>query len=292
MSKTVFGAELGKPSTQTILPVMGKPSARIYGFLLIPEETFDGTEVEYATADGNVPIETVTMSTYGVISGGRTGIGRVNALPVQQYVAAVWDDNDLVSAEGNRGTPKRCPWAGLTQFVSAQEGFFHRYIQASNSNFVERLQLGTLIDSLVFGMNVANSGSVPGPTPPDGSDAAMTWTAKIGQATLVGECPYFDFNWVTLFQSKYKVDEGTNVPVPMRMSITSVPAGFKAFLVNRPTVIPGTNLTYDTVRIVAIGGSDITTGDYEFEFLIETDQGSTPVTLTLTVTAAQNASTG
>lgn len=287
MSKTSFGLPLSKPSVQTVLPVMGKPSAQIYGFLLIPEETFDGTESYYATADGNVPVETVTLPIHNVISGGRPNIGRVDT-QVTQYMAAVWDDNELVSAV-NRGQTLNAPWAGLTQFLSTETGFYHRYIQASNSNFVERLQLGTLIDGLVFGMD--SNAATPTPNPPTGDDATLNWTAKVGQASLVGECPYFDFAWTTLFDSHSKVDS-TNTPIPQRLEVVTVPDGFKAFLVNRPTVVTGSNLTFDTVRIVVVDASNLTSTDYQFEFLIVTDQGSVPVTLTLTVEVALAASTG
>lgn len=282
MSKTTFGRPLDFPVKQTVLPVIAKPSGRIYGFLMIPLTQFDGSETEYTTADGTMPLTTVTMPTHNKIVQGREVIGHSSSMPVQQYVAAAWDDNELVSAD-NRGTNiVRRPWVDQSGFIDvADSGFAGTFFSQATSGWQARLQLGTLVESLIFGTPTTTV--TPAPNPDLEPEVSMNWIARISQSVMTGECPFFRMNWLQLFNIKLDKDKANNY-VPQRLNIVQVPAGFKAFLVKTPTVIPGTNVFYDTLQIVIIDKS-LVAGDYDFNFSVEVEgHQPVPVTLTLTIT--------
>lgn len=340
-----FGRPLVKPSKQTILVAMGKPSGKIYGYFSIAETTFTGTETSFTMLDGVVPIESITHPTFqhptantraeglpdgqDYMTGGRLNIARTNSPVVGQYMAAVWDDADLTKAQlvhrygtnakvqtGLRGeiingsvsgitnytmlkgqddaglaTPNSLdiPWNGFANFIDVSHtGYAHFWISALNYTH-DRLTLGALIQSLTLGMaSVPTSFDPEPPVPPnpENPDATMRWFANVSQSALVGACPYFDFNWVTLFQSKNQKYVNSCLVIPQNIVPTTVPAGFKVFFVNGPTVVTGTQVTYDTLRVMLIDPDAAPAGDYVFQFDVTTDQGSSPVTLTLTIAQA------
>lgn len=339
-----FGRPLDKPSKQTILVAMGRPSGKIYGYFSIAETTFDGTETEFTMPDGKVPVQSITHPTYqhptantrnaglsdgkNYMTGGRLNIARTNSPVVGQYMAAVWDDAELTKAQkvhrfgtnssnpsGLRGAPVgsfgsavtnyrmqkgqedigqavpgslTVPWSGFSNFVDVSHtGYAHLWVSALNLT-QDRLTLGALIQSLTLGMgSVAANFDPEPPVPPvvDNPDATMRWFANISESALVGECPYFDFNWVTLFQAKNQQYVNSRLVIPQTIKPTTVPEAFKVFLVGSPTVVTGTNVTYDTLRVLLVDPSKAPAGDYEFEFDVSTDQGTTQVKLTLTVAA-------
>lgn len=337
-----FGRPLDKPSKQTILVAMGRPSGKIYGYFSIAETTFDGTETTFTMPDGDVPVQSITHPSYqhptantrnaglpdgqNYMTGGRLNIARTNSPIVGQYMAAVWDDAELTKAQtvhrfGTneaspsmlRGAPQNnfqssvknyrmqkgqadiglpvpnartIPWTGFTNFVDASHtGYAHLWVSALNLT-QDRLTLGALIQSLTLGMASTPTTFVPEPPVPpvvDNPDATMRWYANVQQSALVGECPFFDFNWVALFQSKNQRYVNSCLVIPQRINVVTVPAGFKVFLVGAPTIVTGTNATYDTLRVLMVDPSVVPAGDYVFEFEVVTDQGTEAVTLTLTI---------
>lgn len=290
-NRTAFGLSLEKPSSQTVLPVIGKPSGRLYGYFSIAKTTFNGDETSFTMPDGDVPVTTVTHPTFGTILSGRQNISRTALPVVGQYMAACWSDAELIRANRAHTYPEGVqyiPWSGFSNFIDiSYTGYSHEWIQALNG-YEDRLVLSALFSSLTKGMDATAQGYDPDPSvppTPDNPNATMQWYANVTGTALVGECPYFDFNWVTLFQSKNQMYNNSTAVIPQSITPTTVPAGFKVFLVNSPTVVPGTNVTYDTLRVMLLDAAQAPAGTYVFEFDVTTDQGSAPVTLTVTITA-------
>lgn len=322
-----FGRPLVKPSKQTILVVMGAPSGSIFGYFSIAETTFDGTETSFTMPDGTVPIQSITHPSFqhptfntraaglpdgqDYLTGGRLNIARTNSPVVGQYMAAVWPDSELLKARtvhrygagnpvqaGIRGGAQAVPgagaltipWNGFSNFVDVSMlGYAHYWVNALNTT-EDRLTLGVLVQSLTLGMASVPANfdpNTPIPPDPENPNATMRWYANVSQSALIGACPYFDFNWVNLFQSKNKQYRNSTTVIPQSITPTTVPPGFKVFLVGtNPTVVVGTNVTYDTLRVMLIDPDAAPPGDYEFAFTVSTDQGSAQVTLTLTVAQA------
>ena len=282
-NKLSFDLPLAAPITQTIVPVVSNPTGIIYGYYIIAATTFDGSERELALDPVPVPITTVSLPTFGRIHGGKELIGGLTGSAVQQYMAVVYPDNELVSCHAGRQV-QSAPWLAHDNFFSVSDsGYSHMFSQALYT-FKDRLTLGNLITSLVYGMDSVNNpaSNTNQPVPPVASNAEFSWYAQIQEDALLSECPYFDFNWVGLFQTSAK--QTGNLATPITITNLDVPTGFKVFTVAHPTVIAGSDVTFDTLRVMITNPSLIDKdGPSVFQFAVSTNQGTTMVELQLTV---------
>lgn len=252
------------PITQTLLPVMYR-SGVIIGYALIASTEFDGTETTYTLPDDvELPITTVTED-----------VNPTMPAKVVQFVAAVFSDN----------LPKNfAPWASsyiISPYVNEAPSSF--WLMPAQG-LVQRTSKGNLVTALMTGMDLSTSAPTTPGAPEVTEPATLYWKASVDYASLFGDCPFFDFNWVALFNA-------TTDTRAMRINVVTVPEPIApstnppllAKVVGIPVVVgQGVNL-YDTIRILRMVDS-IPPDDYEFTFEIIDELGqSTPATLTLTV---------
>lgn len=272
-----FGVAFDAPVTQTILPIVIKPTGMMAGFYFIPSTAFTGNETTFALANGSVPVDTV-QHPYTVDDG--SGFYKNSA----KFMAAVWD----VDQES------KAPWQGHTEWVDTNNtGMFSRWsmpVQAVRNIVSE----GALFESFRVRMNiVAAQPTPPQPLPPDGDNATMSWVSVGEYDTLAQDCAFFDVNWFELFQTTYKqtyiLADGTTARVPIRITPLTVPPEFKVMVVKAAgtNVIAQGGEVYDTLRFIRTGSLNIAAGgtaNYNFTFEIVDDfNQTTSVSLTLTV---------
>lgn len=251
-------------SRQTILPVMTK-DGHVRGWYPIAAQTFTGAERTFTLSDtGNggsgtvVPITTVTVD--------KTGNNGVS-----QYMAAVWPT----------GLAKNYhPWAS-TLLQKPDAGYYRWYSMSTESWFLH-FGGGALIDGLSGGtLNLAVS-AVSNPAAPSVTPLALNWQASVEFAALNGDCPFLDFNWLTLFKVS-SADPATRIVVvsnPAPIAPDPLPP-IVASVIGIPTATANGTL-YDTVRLMKLG--DIVAGTYVFNFRVYDTFGQfTAVALTLTV---------
>lgn len=274
MSKNQYGLPLSSPSTQTVLPIV-QPNGRVYGFYPITSTTFQGTETSFTLSDGAVPITTVT--TPQLINMNVSDNQRVT-----QYMAAQWP----ISQEG------QMPWRGHADLIRNDIpntiGFYSWWSMPTVS-IMKHFGNGTFLNSMKVNMaHYPYSASTPGALTVS-TPQTLTWACTINMSALAAECAFFDFNWVSLFNTSLNPDATSvgNAIVPVALTVTGNPAGgiFKATLVQAQggqTVYPGGGAVFNTVRILKLG--DATAGTYTFNFNItDTNGGSVAAVLNLTV---------
>lgn len=255
-----YDLPLQNPSTQTIIPVITM-DGRVRGFYPISETTFDGSETEYTTSDGVVvPLAVVTVDYNPTLRN------------VTQYVAGVWPI----------GLPFNFfPWASI-DFVAGENSGYYNWYSMPTHTWIQRFSRGNLIGSLYASMNE----SVFAPAsnnPPDASNGAMTWKASVSYQMLLGDCSFFDFNWMEVFQANsdanpVRIQTLTNpAPIapatvpPMRASVIGIPQA------------SAQGPIYNTIRIMKLA-PEIPADDYTFTFRVFDTLGlSTDVTFVLTV---------
>ena len=253
-----YGLPLSSPSKQTILPILTE-DGRVRGWYPIAVTTFNGTETSYTTSDGVVvPLKTVTTDTGNGIS---------------QYMAAVFPV----------GLPfNYFPWASA-DLVDGGEGYY-RWWSLPTEAWTLHFGAGPLIEGLEWGLGHAGVSPPTPPAPPGAANGTLTWRASVKYEALFGNCPFFDFNWITLFQA-----QSTTV-TPLRIVVTSNPAPIapatvppmKASVIALPVATPN-GPVYDTVRIMKLA-DQVPPGTYTWTFAVYDDQGqSTPVNFVLTV---------
>ncbi len=113
---------------------------------------------------------------------------------------------------------------------------------------------------------------------------AIIWEASIDYATLFGDCPFFDFNWVTLFNAKSTTKAirivSTSNPAPIAPSTVSP---IVAKVLGTPVIVGEGVVQYNTIRIMRLDDA-VATGVYAFGFNVYDELGQvTAVTLNLTV---------
>jgi len=255
-----LGLPLVQPSAQTLLPIICGGNGNIQGFYPITKTTFTGSETSYTLSDGPVPITTVTLPQKVSDGTGTQG--------VPQYMAAVWPDDE----EHDR------PWIGYSDFVPiGAVGYLGADHKMPTQGWGTAYYLGTLVTNLKFNMDEL----VPIPpttTPPSVTPATLRWVTSVEAVSLDSQCPFIDFNWVTLFKAS-----SPNVD-PLRIDVISNPAGgfFKSTLVANPVVSPLGGTYFDTVRLIRLLPAPA--GTYTFQYAVtDTQNNVTQVTLTLTV---------
>jgi len=260
-----YGQPLKASISQTLLPVLTR-DGRVHGWFPITAHTFDGTETTYNVPDSSsaghitLPITTVTTD-----SG--NGVG--------QYMAALFP----VGGQGKASNYK--PWAS-SSLVPADQGYF-RWYQMPAETWVLNFGLGTLLTAMSTRMNLtvapATNPGAPGVTTP----AAITWQASVEYESLLGDCEFFDFNWITLFAAT------TCTAAPLRIVVTSNPAPIApatvppmvASVIGKPQATVN-GVVYDSIRIMKL--ADLIPGAYAFTFNVYDVLGQvTAVTLNLTV---------
>lgn len=257
-----YGEPLVANSTQSILPAMFE-SGKMIGWYSIASTEFDGTETVYTLPDGvELPITTVTLDA------DPTQPGRV-----EQYVAAVFSDGTPFSTQ---------PWSSI-YLRRPEEGYMRMYSLPTQA-WTLRYQPSILQAALLTGMDP----TVPAPVVPEPPDvttpATLMWKASIAYTALLGDCLFFDFNWVELFKAKSSSEA-------LRIEIVSNPAPIApspqppmvAQIIGIPVSVGAGAVRYDTIRIMKLQDV-IPADDYEFAFNVYSEDGLvTPVTLTLTV---------
>ena len=255
-----YGLPLNTPSVQTIVPAMTK-DGKMIGFYPITQTTFTGTETSLTTSDTVVvPLSTVTVD------------ANEKMRTVQQYVAAVWDV----------GLPvKYQPWASA-DLIDPNEGGYSWW-SLPTQGWMHHFDKGLMINAVQSNLKIGVYSPVPS-VPPSGTNASQSWSSSVLYTSLLGDCSFFDFNWMTVFNTK-----NNNGPDPLRISVLSNPAPhapatstqMKATVVG----VPATNasgVVYDTIRITKL--ADVTPGSYAFVFRVtDTSNQTTDVTFTMTV---------
>lgn len=253
-----YDLPLTTPSVQTIVPAMNR-SGVVYGWYPITSHSFSGVERTYTLSDGLViPITTVTKDKgmYGV----------------QQYMAAVFP---LGIANDYK------PWAS-TLLIKPDSGYY-RWWSMPSEGWVLHFGSGSLIESLSTRMNIsAVLPAVPG-APTVTTPLALSWQASIPFEALTGDCEFFDFNWMTLFQSQ------STTLTPLRIIVLTNPAPIApstvppivATVIGNP-IMTANGPLYDTIRLMKLG--ELAPGSFAFTFSVIDDRNqSTTVTLNLTV---------
>jgi hypothetical protein len=253
---------LTAPSKQTIVPAMYQ-SGRMIGFYSIALRTFTGAETTLTLTDNVVvPIKSVTIDKDPTKPG-----------QPQQYMAAVFPD----------GTPNLLrPWASQ-DLREPSEGYLRMYSMPTET-WMLRSQMSILQVALTQGM----AGTVAAPTTPTAptvtTPATLQWAASVSYEALLGDCPFFDFNWVTLFKASSSTEA-------IRIVVTSNPgptaghtnAPMVAQIIGIPTAVGQGVVRFDTIRIMKMQ-DDVPAGTYSFGFNIYGENGLvTPSVLTLTV---------
>lgn len=266
-----YDIKLREPSKQTILPVM-HIDGRVIGFYPIAETTFTGNEATYTTTDGvEVPLKVVTVD------------ANQHLRAVTQYVAAVFEPvyGIRITNQNEHIAHTHEPWAS-SDLVKADPTAYRLFRMPTLTWFMHYNQ-GTYIGALQY--NLAPQLVAPTPnTPPEAENAEMKWNASIDYLGIFGECPFFDFNWVTAFKVKSKLE-------PLRLVIIENPAPtppattppIVAKIIGYPVAVGNGAVMYDTVRILKIADT-VEKGDYIFKFqVVDTKDLRTDVTFTLTV---------
>jgi hypothetical protein len=247
-------------STQTILPVLTE-DGRVHGFYPIAETVFDNTQTTYTTSDGvQVPLKAVTVDANPALHN------------ITQYVAAVFP----------LGLPVNLtPWSSV-DLIDPSEGAYSWYSMPTQgwvTHFAKGICIGAIQNNLAPGVVTPVT-----PTAPTAQGGAMDWRASLNYQALVGDCAFFDFNWMTVFRAKSNNDNA-----PVRIQVLSNPAvvppatvpPMKATIIGIPQA-SGTGVVYDTIRIMKL--TDLTPGAYEFNFrVLDTTGLYTDVLFTLTV---------
>lgn len=258
-TKNQYGLPFVAPIRQTILPAMTQDGI-VVGWYPITATTFSGNETTFTIPDGTnggagfaVPLKTVTQY---------SGIG------MPQYMAAVWPS----------GLAKNYfPWASnLLQKVDAG---YSRWYSMPTESWFEHFTPGSLIAGLGGGtLNLTVSAATNPSAPTVSTPATYTWQASVLYATLNGECPFLDFNWVTLFNAK-------SATKGVRIVTTTQPAGSPPALVSSVVGIPtatADGVMYNGIRIMKL--NDLEPGSFAFGFTVYDELGQTSnVVLNLTV---------
>ena len=253
---TKYGLPLTTPSKQTILPALSQ-SGVVLGFYPIAETTFTGTETDYELSDCTVPLKSVTVDAN-------------THLNTTQYMAAVFPFSASVDQ----------PWASA-DLIEGGDGTYRWYSQPTMTWMLHEGN-GILIDGLINGL-AQTVPPVVTPEPPVVEPATMEWNATLDYSALTGDCPFFDFNWMTIFAAK------STGNAPMRIVVVSNPEpeapatipALKASVIGIPTAT-SQGAIFDTIRIMKL--LEVEAKDYTFEFKVFDITGlSTDVTLTLTV---------
>lgn len=249
--------------TQTVLPVVELvgSGAVVRGMFFIDSTDFDGTEIEFTLPEGPVPLKRITLP--------RTTVPRV-----QQYMAVVFDHIKSVNRE----------YMGYSGFVDVNLlAPFRNFVESKITKVFQEIR-GPLLSSLSSGMDVVTSAPQDPTTPPESTDAAVQWYTSLPVNAPTPQCTFFDFNWMTSF------DTQTDTREPLRIEVVSNPStpqagAFKASIAPLPVAVPG-GTVYDTIRILRLATGVIEPGDYVFTFKISDTHGrSTTAELTLTVPA-------
>ncbi len=250
-----LGLPLEAPVAQTILPVMCD-NGNIMGFFTIGATTFDGTETEFALAEGDVALTSITLP---------KGVDNGSGYGVEQYMAVYYEQ------------PRLREWLGYAAFVSVNDTGYQLSYSMPSQGWVTRMNRGTLITNLSVQMDTLTTVVEP-EVPPNVQNGAVRWAAAMNvNSPQLKSCGFFDFNWVALFQAKSKA-------TPLRIEVVNNPASgeFKSSLVPNPVVMPLGGIEFNTVRIIKL--KDVEAGVYVFNYLVIDDKNqSTPCVLTLTV---------
>jgi hypothetical protein len=288
--------QLGQPfpagftSKQTVLPIITAAGV-VMGFYPITSTTFTGTETTFALASGTVPITTVSLPP-------KNSTPLLEDYRNEYYMAAYWPDPATTASMTNTGHPvifrNFSPWRGYPEFVDGQKpkslGYYSWWSMPATlwrQHFSKGTYLNMLTNNLDFPLPTPPTTNPPTPVTP----VTLRWACTANAETLLLDCAYFDFNWVTEFQLVYQPDPDQigNGTIPMSISVVSNPAGgfFKASVVQGlgQTILPGGGVVYDTIRILKL--EDPTAGSYTFNFSISASINgqivSVPAVLTLTV---------
>lgn len=256
-----YGLPLAAPSTQSILPVM-YASGRLIGFFSIPSTVFTGAETTFALSDTTVPIKSVTID-----------VDPTRPNRTRQYMAAVYSD----------GTPnKLAPWASSALRL-ADEGYTRLY-RMPTQTWATLYQPARLQVALETGMSRSAGTAPTTPAPTVTTPATLYWKTSISYQALLGDCMFFDFNWVTLFAA-------SSSSLALRIVSTGVPAAtppfgppFAAQVLGIPTAVGAGAMRYDTIRIMRLLDTPPVAGAYTFNFNVYAEDGQVvPAVLTLTV---------
>ena len=268
------GGTFPQPSTQTVLPVVCAgirlPDGTIdysnagnannfIGWLSIPSTEFDGTETEFTTAEGPVPIQALTLPNLVQNSDLK--------YRVQQFMVAIFPTQDLHAR----------PWLGYSSFVGASESQWSLQWILPTQGSGYRFNRGPIISDLTVRMDLSGGYVPPNPPAPSVSPGTLRWAVAMSMNDLQVGCGFIDFNWVELFQSQATYE-------PLKIEIVSNPASgeFKTTIVPYPTVTPIGSIEFNTLRIIKL--SDVEPGAYVFNYAVVDVHGQkTPVTLTLTI---------
>lgn len=244
-----YGLPLSTPSTQTILPAI-REDGLVVGWYPIVQTTFTGAETSFTLPDCTVPLKTVTVDS-------TTGL--------KQYMAAVFPKGLAFNTQ---------PWAS-NSLVSPSDGYY-RWWSMPTETWVLHYGQGMFLGGLSSSLDRAGAAATPAPSAPSvATPQARTWQASVSYAMLSGNCPFFDFNWVTLFTS-------TGETKPLRIEVLTSTTPLLAKVIGIPTAIAG-GVLYDTIRILKTTDT-IAPGLYVFTFKVYEEHGlGTNVTLNLTV---------
>lgn len=163
-----------------------------------------------------------------------------------------------------------------------------------------RFTRGIFVQSLISGSATVTPTPTPTPNPAQ-STGSVRWQTEIDPSTLgSGECEFFDFNWVQLFQaSPFYAGQGGNIVPQKIVPVTQDSSGyFKAVVLAgdvsgmSQTVVGGGTVMYDTIRILNLkdlppSATDRTftfTFNISYAFSTEGQAVETPVAATLTLT--------
>jgi hypothetical protein len=258
-----YGLPLKTPIIQTILPAMNDHGI-MYGWYPISATTFTGAETTFTLPDsGNggagtvVPLKSVTTD---------SGNG------VPQYMGAVWPTGLAFNY---------MPWAS-SLLQPADEGEY-RYYNMPAETWVLNFGHGPLLTGLSGKMNITVGVSTTPGAPTVTTPEALSWQASLAYQTLLGDCEFFDFNWVTLFQASSGTAQALRIVVtsnPAPISPATVPP-LVASVIGIP-ILTQNGVLYDSIRIMKL--MDVSPGSYQFTFNIYDILGQvTVVTLNLTI---------
>lgn len=260
-----YGLPLAAGSVdQSILPVMYQ-SGRIIGYALITSTSFDGTETSYTLTDGLVlPLTTVTLD-----------VDPTQSARVTQYMAAVFSD----------GLPQGfAPWASEYVLAPDINETPYRMWRLPAQTWALQYVPGNLVVALLSGMDSPTTPPTTPSPPTVSTPETLYWKASVSYLTLLGDCPFFDFNWVTLFSAKtdtqaLRIVVSAN-PAPIA---PSTQAPMVAKVVGQPVAVGAGSVRYDTIRIMRMVDA-LPANDYTFGFNIYDELGQvTPAVLTLTI---------
>lgn len=280
-----FDQPLATPSTQTLVPYL-TDTGRVAGFFPITETTFNGSETTLTVSPGHtVNLKVVTLPT--TVPAIALTDNLKSQTRVTQFMAGYFplsQDSEVVK-----------PWASYPSLVPIDPIRMNMgaWWSMPVTTVMEHYSRGVYLDALNWNLDpIIVAGSSPTP-PPATTPQALSWATAVDLSTLQGECAFFDFNWMALFQAASVQNPALfgSQAVALALSVVSNPASgeFKAVLVqnNGQSVLPGGAVMWDTVRILKL--KDVAAGTYAFTFNISYQQFgaastlTTPVTLNLTV---------